>query len=126
MPAKFEIMFVVFGFMAAGVLTGWLLRRHRAGWTGKVTMALIWLLLLILGVEVGSDRRIVESLPTLGVEAAVIAVVSLLGSCLLAWLLWTVMRCKENAGYGGNSQTKSVQWTGVRRKGNAGKKEGRG
>ena len=59
--AKLEIMFVVFGFMAAGVLTGWLLRRHRAGWTGKVTMALIWLLLLILGVEVGSDRRIVES-----------------------------------------------------------------
>ena len=85
-----------------------------------------WLLLLILGVEVGSDRRIVESLPTLGLEAAAIAVVSLLGSCLLAWLLWTVVRCKENAGYGGNSQTKSVQWTGVRRKGNAGKKEGRG
>ena len=89
--AKLEIMFVVFGFMAAGVLTGWLLRRHRAGWTGKVTMAL-----LILGVEVGSDRRIVESLPTLGVEAAVIAVVSLLGSCLAALLLWTVVRRREN------------------------------
>lgn len=84
--------------MAAGVLIGWLLRRHRVRWTGKVTMVLIWLLLLILGVEVGSDRRIVESLPTLGLEAAVIAVVSLLGSCLLAWLLWTVVRRKENAG----------------------------
>ena len=96
MPAKLETMFVVFGFMAAGVLTGWLLRRHRAGWTGKVTMALIWLLLLILGVEVGSDRRIVESLPTLGVEAAVIAVGSLLGSCLAARLLWTVVRRREN------------------------------
>ena len=95
--AKLETMFVVFGFMAMGVLTGWLLRRHRAGWTGKVTMALIWLLLLILGVEVGSDRRIVESLPTLGVEAAVIALVSLLGSCLAARLLWTVVRRRENA-----------------------------
>ena len=38
-----------------------------------------------------------ESLPTLGVEAAVIAVVSLLGSCLAARLLWTVVRRRENA-----------------------------
>ncbi|HIZ87438.1 MAG TPA: LysO family transporter [Candidatus Coprenecus pullistercoris] len=90
-------MFVVFGFMAAGVLTGWLMRRHRVRWTGKVMVVLIWLLLLILGVEVGSNRRIVESLPTLGAEAVVIAVVSLLGSCLAARLLWTVVRRRENA-----------------------------
>lgn len=96
LPAKLDTMFVVFGFMAAGILAGWLLRRHKVRWTGKVTMVLIWLLLLILGVEVGSDRRIVESLPTLGVEAAVIAVLSLLGSCLAALLLWTVVRRREN------------------------------
>ena len=88
MPAKLETMFVVFGFMAAGVLTGWLLRRHMAGWTGKVTMALIWLLLFILGVEVGSNERIIGALHSLGAEALLLAAGSLLGSAVAAWGVW--------------------------------------
>lgn len=89
------IMFAVFGFMAAGVISGWLLRRYRLKWMGKVTMVLIWILLFLLGLEVGGDRSIVESLPTLGVEAVIIAVVSVLGSCLLALLLWRWVRRDE-------------------------------
>lgn len=89
-------MFAVFGFMVAGVIAGWLLRRYRLKWMGKVTMVLIWVLLFLLGLEVGGDRSIVESLPTLGVEAVLIAVVSVLGSCLLALLLWRWVKREEN------------------------------
>lgn len=81
-------MLIVFGFLLAGVLAGYLLRRFRVKWIGKVTMVLIWILLLLLGVEVGSNRQLIESLPTLGLEAAAVAVVSLVGSCLMAMLLW--------------------------------------
>ena len=83
-----DCMLILLGFLFGGVLTGYLLRRWRITWTGKVTMALIWLLLFLLGVEVGCNRELIRSLPTLGAEAALIAVVCALGSCLAAMLLW--------------------------------------
>ena len=89
-------MFKVFAVLVAGVLAGYLMRRIRVRWMGKVTMVLIWILLLLLGIEVGGDRRIMESLPTLGLEAAVIAVVTALGSCLMAWLLWRMTARKRD------------------------------
>ena len=46
-------MLILFGFLFGGVIVGYLLRRWRVTWIGKVTMALIWLLLFLLGVEVG-------------------------------------------------------------------------
>lgn len=88
-------MLMVFGFLLAGVLAGYLLRRFRVKWIGKVTMVLIWILLLLLGVEVGSNRQLIESLPTLGLEAAAVAVVSLVGSCLMAMLLWKCINRRE-------------------------------
>ena len=75
-------MLMVFAFLLAGVLAGYLLRRFRVRWIGKVTMVLIWVLLLLLGVEVGANRQLIESLPELGLEALSVAVVSLVGSCL--------------------------------------------
>ena len=41
-----------------------------------------------LGLEVGSDRHIIASLPTLGVEALLLSVCATVGSCVLAWALW--------------------------------------
>lgn len=88
-------MLMVFAFLLAGVLAGYLLRRFRVRWIGKVTMVLIWVLLLLLGVEVGANRQLIESLPTLGLEAAAVAVVSLVGSCLMAMLLWKCINRRE-------------------------------
>lgn len=88
-------MLILFGFLFGGVITGYLLRRWRVTWIGKVTMALIWLLLFLLGVEVGCNRELIRSLPTLGMEAALVAVVCALGSCLAAMLLWRWARRSE-------------------------------
>ena len=89
-------MLILFGFLFGGVVVGYLLRRWRVAWIGKVTMALIWLLLFLLGVEVGCNRELIRSLPTLGAEAALIAVVCAIGSCVAAMLLWRWARRSES------------------------------
>ena len=49
----------------------------------------------LLGIEVGGNRRIVEGLATLGVEAFVITLACVLGSCILAWGLWYLLYKKK-------------------------------
>ena len=81
-------MFTVIGIMFIGIGLGYMLRRQSLPWINKAITALIWLLLFLLGIEVGQNERIIRSLPTLGVEAFVIAIVCVLGSCVAAWGLW--------------------------------------
>ena len=81
-------MFTVIGIMFVGKGFGYLLRRQSLPWINKAITALIWLLLFLLGIEVGHNEHIIRSLPTLGVEAFAIALVCVLGSCLAAWSLW--------------------------------------
>ena len=88
-------MFTVIGVMLGGMLIGFLLRRQGFSWIGKVITLLIWALLFLLGIEVGGNRRIVEGLATLGVEAFVITLACVLGSCILAWGLWYLLYKKK-------------------------------
>lgn len=81
-------MLIIFGFLLAGFLCGYLLRKFRVRWMSRVTTCLIWVLLLFLGLEVGCNRQLIESLPTLGLEAVAVAVAGVLGSCLMAMVLW--------------------------------------
>lgn len=84
-------MFTVIGLMFSGILLGYLLRSKRMTQLNKVITCLIWALLFLLGVEVGGNRRIIEGLATLGMEAIVITLASVLGSCVAAWALWVVL-----------------------------------
>ena len=70
------------------MLTGYLLRRFLFGRLGRVIAALIWTLLFLLGLEVGSNERIVSGLATLGLEAILITLAGTLGSVWAAWGLW--------------------------------------
>ncbi|MBQ4055579.1 MAG: LysO family transporter [Bacteroidaceae bacterium] len=81
-------MLTVIGIMFAGIALGYLGRRQSMPWIGKVITALIWLLLFLLGIEVGQNEQLIRSLPTLGLEAFGIATICVLGSCLAAWALW--------------------------------------
>ena len=81
-------MFTVIGIMFAGIGIGYLMRRQSLSWINKVITILIWLLLFLLGIEVGHNEQIIRSLPTLGMEAFIIALVCVLGSCIAAWALW--------------------------------------
>ena len=81
-------MFTIIFIMFSGMLAGYLLRRLLFGRLGRVITALIWMLLFLLGLEVGSNERIVSGLATLGLEALLITLAGTLGSVMAAWGLW--------------------------------------
>lgn len=88
-------MFIIIGIMLSGVLLGYLLRSFRLTFIHKVITVLIWALLLILGVEVGSNQSIIEGMHTIGLEALVITLAATLGSVLAAWGLWLILYKRE-------------------------------
>lgn len=104
-------MFIVILFIFLGILSGVFCRKLSKGahisltdvaerWQGRIVTWLIWLLLFLLGIEVGSNEMIVRSLPTLGVEALLLSSAATLGCCVLAWALWRVSKdhtAQENA-----------------------------
>lgn len=81
-------MFIAIGFMLLGVLIGFLSRKKSFKNISKIITTLIWLLLFILGLEVGSNSQIVSGLPVIGVEALIITAGAVIGSAFVAFLLW--------------------------------------
>lgn len=57
-------------------------------WVSKAVTALVWLLLLLLGVEVGGNAAIMGNLHRLGLDALVIALLATAGSVAGSVLLW--------------------------------------
>jgi uncharacterized membrane protein YbjE (DUF340 family) len=55
-------MFTVIGIMFAGIGIGYLMRRQSLSWINKLITVLIWLLLFLLGIEVGHNEQIIRSL----------------------------------------------------------------
>lgn len=79
-------MIIVLLFLWISAALGYILRRHPMHWVSPMTTYIIWLLLFLLGMEVGSNRRLIASLGTLGAESAIAAVFMVAGSCLAALL----------------------------------------
>ena len=73
------------------MLLGFLLRRQKLSWIHKVITILIWLLLFLLGIDVGGNQEIINGLHTIGMEAIIITVAAVLGSVTAAWALWYVL-----------------------------------
>jgi uncharacterized membrane protein YbjE (DUF340 family) len=88
-------MLIIIGIMLTGVLAGYLLRRRKFGVKHLIT-ALIWLLLFLLGIEVGTNRAIIEGIGTIGVEALLLTAGAVVGSTLCAWFLWRWVVSRNN------------------------------
>lgn len=121
-------MFLVILFIFLGILSGVLCRKLSTGarisltdvaarWQGRIVTWLIWLLLFLLGIEVGNNEMIVRSLPTLGVEALLLSSAATLSCCVLAWILWRVL--KNNT-----VQENAKKETSAEKEGNPAEKEG--
>ena len=121
-------MFIVILFIFLGILSGVLCRKLSTGarisltdvaarWQGRIVTWLIWLLLFLLGIEVGSNEMIVRSLPTLGVEALLLSSAATLSCCVLAWMLW---RFSKN----NTVQENAKNETSADKEGNPAEKEG--
>ena len=88
-------MFIVIATMSGGIIFGYLMRRHRLTHISRLTIGFIWVLLFVLGIEVGSNPNIMKSLHTLGFESLFIAVMSTMGSVIAAMLLWKSVKKDE-------------------------------
>lgn len=109
-------MFIVILFIFLGILSGVLCRKLSTGarisltdvaarWQGRIVTWLIWLLLFLLGIEVGSN------------EALLLSSAATLGCCVLAWMLWRVS--KNNT-----MQENAKKETSADKEGNPAEKEG--
>jgi len=107
-------MFIIIGIMLTGMLLGYLLRSKRLTWIHKVITLLIWLLLFLLGIDVGGNEAIVKGLHAIGLEALIItaaagtgstcvvsgrdplstAAPAVTGSTLAAWGLWYLLHTR--------------------------------
>ena len=81
--------------MLCGIAMGYLLRNKNTRIVSRIITALIWLLLFLLGIEVGSNPRIVMGMQTLGIEALLLTIGGAVGTTLCAWLLWIYVSRKE-------------------------------
>ncbi len=80
-------MFIAIGFMVLGGIFGFLLRKKEFRNISKIVTVLIWLLLFILGLEVGGNPQIISGLTSIGIESLIITVAAVLGSSVAALLL---------------------------------------
>ena len=87
-------MFIIIGIMLTGMLLGYLLRSKRLTWIHKVITLLIWLLLFLLGIDVGCNEAIVKGLHAIGLEALIITAAAVTGSTLAAWGLWYLLHTR--------------------------------
>ena len=89
--------------MALGLAAGFLLRHRRMTWVAKVVTALVWLLLLLLGVEVGGNDMIIGNLHRLGLNALIIATLATAVSVAASVLLWRNIKSKTGDDSHGNN-----------------------
>lgn len=85
-------MLIIFAVILGGILTGRLLLGRRLAFVQPLITGIIWTLLFLLGVEVGSDPAVVGGLATLGVTALALFAFSVAGSILTSWGLWLWIR----------------------------------
>lgn len=84
-------MFTIIGIMFTGMLAGYLLRSKRLTWIHKIITLLIWLLLFLLGIDVGANPAIINGLHTIGLEALALTAAAVAGSVLASWGLWRLL-----------------------------------
>ena len=88
-------MLIVVMIMLCGIAMGYLLRNKNTRIVSRIITVLIWLLLFLLGIEVGSNPRIVMGMQTLGIEALLLTIGGCIGTILFSWLLWKYVSRKE-------------------------------
>jgi uncharacterized membrane protein YbjE (DUF340 family) len=90
-------MFIVIAFMLVGIGVGYFFRRFKFRFIHRIILTLIWLLLFLLGLEVGANDVVVNQFGKLGFDAFLLAAGATLGSVLAAWGLWLSARNKSTS-----------------------------
>lgn len=83
-------MFIVIAIMFCGVAIGYFLRRKQAvkDWTGRLILPIVYTLLFVMGITIGSNDNIMGNLATLGFQALILTIGALIGSMIMALAVW--------------------------------------
>lgn len=98
-------MLVIFAVIIGGIIAGRLLSSWRLVFVSRMITVIIWLLLFLLGLEVGSDPAVVGGMATFGRTAFVIFACSVAGSICMSWLLWRCVRRRDAVPDGGGAES---------------------
>lgn len=91
-------MLKVVAIMLSGMAVGFLLRKRQLRLVPHAVTVLIWLLLFLLGIEVGSNPQVINGITSLGLEALWLSVAGMAGTLVFAWALWKWVSAKKKGG----------------------------
>lgn len=83
-------MWIILIFLALGTLTGVALRGQQRllNWLERGATTAVYLLLFLLGISVGGNQAAMNALGSLGTQALLLSLSAIVGSVLLALLLY--------------------------------------
>lgn len=85
------ILIIVILFVA-GMALGYIFRNKlKEAFVSKSTSAIIYVLLFVLGVSVGGNDVVMDSLDTIGLNAVIITAGAMLGSMAMAYLVYRII-----------------------------------
>ncbi len=99
-------MLTVLILMTAGIAIGMFVNKlpRLIKTADKLISYAIYLLLFLLGISVGLNKRIIENLDTIGLRALLITLGSVAGSVLVAWVLYRFLFQTEKTKEAGNEK----------------------
>ncbi|MFR9533961.1 MAG: LysO family transporter [Rikenellaceae bacterium] len=82
-------MFVVLAIVVLGVIIGTQIQFPKApAFFSKLLNIIVYVLLLVMGIVVGGNERIVNNLSTIGLQAFIITLGTVFGSMIVAALIY--------------------------------------
>ncbi|MDD2890219.1 MAG: LysO family transporter [bacterium] len=83
-------MLIIIVLLLAGILCGFLLRKKKRViiLADKLTNWTIYLLLLLLGIAIGSNKKIINNIGNIGINAIIIALGTIIGSILVSYIVY--------------------------------------
>jgi uncharacterized membrane protein YbjE (DUF340 family) len=85
-------MTIILGLMLIGIVTGLFLEKlpSLVKINEKLLNLAIYCLLLLLGIAVGSNGKIIANIYSLGFHALVLTIGAITGSVLVCWLIYKI------------------------------------
>jgi uncharacterized membrane protein YbjE (DUF340 family) len=85
-------MVIVLLVLTVGILTGYLIRNKKKflRYTDISINLSLYLLLLVLGISIGSNKVIIKNIWKLGIHSLLISISAILGSVLFSYITYIV------------------------------------
>jgi len=86
-------MWIIFIFLIAGIFVGFIFIKHKTmiAFSAKSTPLAVFFLIFFLGYSVGQNDQVMNTMGSLGWQALLLSLGSILGSLVLAGILYLTL-----------------------------------